>query len=268
MKKTKKLKNDRILRIYVEVLGLEYLHYGLWLPEDEISFGNLINAQKRYEKYLIERIPKNSKKILDVGCGTGQMAKHLKELGYEVEGLSPDINQEKIFRRNVGAKFHLCRFEDFVPDIRYDCIIMSESAQYIPLQPLFEVAGQSLREGGHLMVSDYFVLDGASGPLSKSGHNLTQFAREAMRKSFRVVFDEDITADVTKTLDLAKQVSEKAILAADIFTEKTRRKHPYLTRLASFLFRNKIDLLRENMELLNSELFKKNKMYRFFIFQF
>ena len=58
-------KNDRTLRFYHEVLGLDYLHYGIWDMEDELTIDNLKKAQQKYEDYIIESIPQDTKKILD-----------------------------------------------------------------------------------------------------------------------------------------------------------------------------------------------------------
>ena len=75
-----KSSNDRALRIYNEVLGLDRLHYGMWLEEDELSYENLKKAQIRYEDYLIENIPEGVKTILDVGCGSGAVTRDIAHL--------------------------------------------------------------------------------------------------------------------------------------------------------------------------------------------
>ena len=263
----KKQKNDRALRFYSDVLGLERLHYGLWLPEDELSLEKLKEAQKRYEDYLIENIPKHARRILDVGCGTGVMCARLKELGFDVEGLSPDINEKEPFTRKVNVRFHFCSFEDFSPDDQYDCIIMSESSQYIPLPSLFKIAAQALRKNGYLMICDYLVLNGASGVLSRSGHNYDQLMNEAKSKHFKVISHEDITSNVSKTLDIAKLYIEKVILGLDVATEKIRKRHPYLTHFAFWLFRNKINFYKKEMQLLDSNKFKESKKYCFILLQ-
>lgn len=263
----KKTKNDRALRFYCEVLGMERLHYGLWLPEDELAIEKLKVAQERYEDYLIENIPKHTKSILDVGCGTGVMSAKLKEIGFDVEGLSPDINQKKIFTKKVTAKFHFCCFEDFSHDKQYDCIIMSESSQYIRLQSLFKIAAQVLKKKAVLMICDYFVLNEASGILSKSGHNYEQFINEAKSNNFKVIKNEDITRDVIKTLDIVKLYVEKAVLALNIATEKIVVRHPYLTRFILWLFRNKINSCKEEMQLVDSNKFRKNKEYKLMLLQ-
>ena len=94
---TEKAKNDRALRFYRDVLGLERLHYGMWSPDDPLTMEALQAAQKRYEDFLIENVPEGIERILDVGCGTGELCLNLKKKGYLVEGLSPDINQKAVF---------------------------------------------------------------------------------------------------------------------------------------------------------------------------
>ena len=63
--------DDRSLRFYNEVLGLDHLHYGIWNGDEELTLANLKEAQLRYENYLISKLPPSAKKILDVGCGIG-----------------------------------------------------------------------------------------------------------------------------------------------------------------------------------------------------
>jgi len=40
-------KDDRALRFYNEVLGLDSLHYGIWQPDDAVTIDNLRLAQTR-----------------------------------------------------------------------------------------------------------------------------------------------------------------------------------------------------------------------------
>ena len=265
----KKPKNDRALRFYNEVLGLDHLHYGIWNPDDELNLSNLKLAQQRYEDLVVSSIPGDAKKILDVGCGTGELSKRLVAEAFEVEGLSPDINQKELYPTKTGGRpFHFCRFEDYEPKQQFDCIIMSESGQYIPLHQLFANAAKTLKKGGHLVSIDYFVLDKARGTLAKSGHNLDLFCKEAANNGFKLVKDEDITDRVTKTLDIAKQIVERSLIAFDIASEKFRYKHHWVTRFAHWLLRKKKQSYQEQMVLLDSEKFSAAKRYKLFLFQY
>jgi len=264
---SKKPKNDRALLFYRDVLGLERLHYGLWLDDDELTMDNLKVAQLRYEDLLIDSIPDDAKSVLDVGCGSGELCLRLKEKGYDVEGLSPDLNQEKMFEEKVGTGFQYTRFEDFKPSRQYDCIIMSESCQYIPLDRLFVVALKALKPGGHLILCDYFVTDQNAGILSKSGHDYSAFIDTAKNSGLKIIERRDITKEAARTLDIAMLWADKILLGAEILTAKARARNPKLTRFLKWCFRKKIKKAFDQKPLLDSEKFCAAKRYEFFIFQ-
>ena len=260
--------NDRALRFYHDVLGLERLHYGLWQAEEELSLANLKEAQKRYEDMLVASIPAGVRSIIDVGCGTGVMLTRLQEMGFHAEGMTPDVNQQKVMAAKGLPPVHCCRFEEFEPQTAYDCILMSESAQYIPLERLFNGAAAALRPDGYLLLSDYFVLDQARGILAKSGHNYERFLAVADKKGFRLIANRDITGEVLKTLELAKTTAAKIQLALEIGTEKFRDRYPLWTGLIRLLFRKKYHRLQEEMVLIDAAEFAKCKTYRLLLFQF
>ena len=262
-----KAKNDRALRFYRDVLGLERLHYGMWLPDDELTMDALKAAQKRYEDFLIDSIPEGSRRVLDVGCGTGELCLHLKERGYEVEGLSPDINQKTVFAEKVDAPFHFTRFEDSQLVGGYDVIIMSESCQYIPMKKVFEVAAAALKPNGYLMVCDYFVLDPNAGELSRSGHDYDVFLETAENSRFEIVGQRDITPDIRKTLEIADEWADKILLGGDILTEKIRERNPFLWKIACWLFGSKYEKAMGQKVLLDADKFAAVKKYEFFLFK-
>jgi len=264
---TEKAKNDRALRFYRDALGLERLHYGMWLPDDELTMEALKAAQKRYEDFLIDSIPEGTRRVIDVGCGTGELCLHLKARGYEVEGLSPDINQKKMFAEKVEARFHFTKFEDSQLEGGYDLIIMSESCQYIPMDKVFEVAQQALNPRGYLMVCDYFVLDHNAGELSKSGHDYNEFLKKAEESAFEIVSRRDITLDIRKTLEIADEWAEKILLGADILTEKFRERNPFLWKIVKWFGISKYEKLLSQKVLIDADKFCAFKKYEFLLFQ-
>ena len=74
--------NDRTLRFYNEVLGLDHLHYGIWEVDDDLTLANMKEAQQRYEDLLISKLPGDARKILDVGCGTSAMTQRMLSRPY------------------------------------------------------------------------------------------------------------------------------------------------------------------------------------------
>lgn len=259
--------NDRVLRFYHEVGGLDSLHYGIWLPDDELSIEKLKQAQERYDHYLIDKIPDGVKSILEVGCGTGVLIKKLIGLGYNVEGLSPDINQKKIITETINATFHHLAFEDFSKTDQYDCIIMSESAQYISIDKILENSKQALKKDGYLMICDYFVLKNSSRKLSKSGHAYEDFMNQIKNSDFTVITENDLTESITKTLDFGKETVKRIFKALEIGTERIRDRHPQICNFLFWLFKTKTNKLMQKIQSLDSIEFKRNKTYRFILLQ-
>jgi len=268
-----KFKKNRALRFYNEVLGLDRLHYGLWNDSDSRNIDGLIQAQLRYEEFLSGEIellfPENSNTtILDVGCGTGAMSETLYKKYFNVEGLSPDLYQKELFEKRIPVPFHLARYQTFASEKVYDLILMSESAQYIPLKSLFPKTDELLKDQGYLMVCDYFVLDQANGKMAKSGHKLSAFLEEANKNNYDLVKEVDITEAILPTLDTAKIFTQKYILPTiDIVQEKFQEKRPFIFKTLKWFFRKNIAKAQDNMILIDSAEFRRNKKYLFFIFK-
>ena len=156
-------------------------------------------------------------------------------------------------------------FQELDVEDKYDCLIMSESAQYITMNELFANSHKALRKDGYLMICDYFVNDNSSGKMGKSGHKYRDFMEKVKINQFELITDTDITESALKTLDLAKLTINKVFKAIDIFTERFQSKHPYVTKFTLWLFRKKIAKMNRQIQLLDSTEFKKNKSYRFII---
>ena len=195
------VKTDWALRFYSEVLGLEYLHYGLWDGEP-VTVAGLREAQQRYADTLIAMIPQGAKRVLDVGCGTGAVAARLRAGGFEVEALSPDPYHQQVVRERHGdLTFHLSRFEDYSGAGDFDVVLMSESSQYIALDILFEAARRAA-PNGHLLVADYFNFSRDGGVVTRSGHLLDEFLAAAEGAGYAIDERRDITDAAAPTLDL------------------------------------------------------------------
>jgi MPBQ/MSBQ methyltransferase len=261
-----RIKVNTELRFYHEVLGLRYLHYGMWDGEP-LTLAGLQAAQARYARTLCDWIPAGVRRILDVGCGTGETALALQARGFEVEGLSPDPYQEEVFTRRTGLPFHLTRFQEHDSERGYDLAMFSESAQYIHLHRLF-AAARRLVPGGFLLVCDYFWRPDAPANESPSGHRLDEFLAEAARHGFAVERREDITDRVLPTLDLAHGWVERHVVpTVQIVLDWLAYRRPGLFRLGRRWIVGQAAKLARLQAKLDSGAFRRSKTYEILLFR-
>jgi len=259
---------DRSLKSYEEILGVGYLHYGLWEPDDPLTLDGVKIAQERYADFLCSWIPEGVETILDSGCGTGGNALKLKGLGYEVEGLSPDsYQQERFAERTGGLPFHLTKLEDFDPPHTYDLVLMSESAQYVELPELFPCVRRAA-PGGYHLVSDYFPFEKTGHRLDRSGHQLDAFLASAKAEGFELLRREDITDRVLPSLDYARQLVDTwGLPLFHAAVGSFEKDHPWLFRLGRWVLRKRIAKIQDQEVLIDSAEFKRRKSYEVFLFR-
>jgi|SRR3989344_2999245 len=107
----------------------------------------------KYIKKIIRYVPAKSK-VLDVGCGVGQVSNFLAGRGYNVIGT--DISQLLIeeAKKNGKANFRVMdalnlEFEDK----RFDCVISAETIEHIPdPEKMLSEIHRVLKNGGILVL--------------------------------------------------------------------------------------------------------------------
>ena len=89
-------------------------------------------SQNRLE--MLDFIPKNSKKVLDLGCGQGNFAKILKDkLEAEVWGVEVEKNEAEIARKKLD-KLIIAKLEDVaydLPDNYFDCLVFNDILEHL-----------------------------------------------------------------------------------------------------------------------------------------
>lgn len=262
----RKVKVSTSLRFLHEVLRLDDLHYGVWDGET-LDLEGLKAAQQRYSRELCAWVPDTVGSILDVGCGTGGNSLHLSRQGFDVEGLSPDPYQQRIYRQRTGLPFHLRRFQEFDPVRHYDLTLMSESAQYVWLDSLFPAVSR-VSPGGYLLVCDYFLREGVEGSMAKSGHPLHAFLAKARQHDFDLLEQEDITERTLPTLDLAHSWVERYVRPSiDIVEASMAHRRPWLPKILRALLRRPLAKAEEGLQLIDSERFAASKVYMRLLFR-
>ena len=268
---------DHVLKLYSESIRSPYLHYGFWddpesIDPNELTLDDMVKAQGRYIEHLASFIPDEVKTILDVGAGIGGNSSYLISKGYEVEALSPDEYQETVFKEKYDGqvKFHRSKFENFQPEKKYDLVFESESACYIEIEPGWKTAQKTVRDGGYLLASDYFLYhnDGSGDWHIKASHDEKNYIKKAEEYGFKLIKEFDQTENTMPTLDGAKALMERFIFPTLEFSSNYLGKnHPFILKVIKKAFGKKVDDKMKQLSLLDSKDFKKYKRYMIYLFQ-
>lgn len=251
--------------------GVEDLHYGLWdgLPAD---VHHLALAQQRYSDFLLKQIPPGVKTILDVGCGTGSVAKQLLDAGYQVDCVSPSPFLTKYAKERVGdrARFFLTRFEDVQVDRKYDLVLFCESFQYIPPSVSLAKSLTMLNPGGHVLICDFFRTNEPGKSPIGGGHRWTSFQEELEKVPLECERDIDLTRQTAPTLTLINGAMHLAISPIWEMTKETLSAHyPRTMRFLQWLLRKKLARI-EQKQLAGKrdpEAFARFKSYRLLVYR-
>ena len=268
---------DHVLKLYSESIRSPYLHYGFWddpesIDPNELTLDDMVKAQGRYIEHLASFIPEEVKTILDVGAGIGGNSSYLISKGYEVEALSPDEYQETVFKEKYDGqvKFHRSKFENFQPEKKYDLVFESESACYIEIEPGWKTAQKTVRDGGYLLASDYFLYhnDGSGDWHIKASHDEKNYIKKAEEYGFKLIKEFDQTENTMPTLDGAKALMERFIFPTLEFSSNYLGKnYPFILKVIKKAFGKKVDDKMKQLSLLESKDFKKYKKYMIYLFQ-
>jgi len=275
---TSKKKVSREIGIEVASICSKYflksphLHYGYWTSDLQADIANLRTAQENYARFLISHIPDNVKTILDVGCGSGQMAKTLVEAGYHVDCVSPSPYLGNQARELLGAKSTVfeCIYEDLETENRYDLVLFGESFQYIPPGEAIRRTFDLLSEGGHLLICDIFKKDTPDKSPLPGGHLLTRFYDIISEYPFEPVADIDITEQTAPTLDIVNDMlNQVAKPSLELAEQLLSSSHPFTLKVLRFLYKKKIDKLNRKYfsGVKTGENFKKFKSYRLLLYR-
>jgi SAM-dependent methyltransferase len=238
---------DFILRFCRDIVGLDSLHFGLWQNGCAHTIEGLKDAQQNYSRFLMERIPAGISRVLDAGCGTGELSDRLCRAGYSVTALTPDTYLAGDVTKRLGdrAAFALSKFEDYESVRPYDLIIMSESCQYMAHHLLFPKARELLSDAGYLLISDCFRK--ADIKYYETVWTDSEFSAKLAASNFEIVSCDDITDEALPTLDVGKKTYSEVILPTiEIIRDLAIHVTPaFIVRALKFFFRKQLALAAE-----------------------
>lgn len=256
------------LRYFFET---EFLHFGYWRPGVELKFANLKQAQNAYIDELFKLIPDDVQSILDVGCGSGEMASQLLKKNYKVDAVCPPSIMSENAAKKLGSNSTLyeCKYEELDIDNKYDLIVFSESIQFIQIKDAFE---QCRRYGNrYILIADLFKNDfPEKGPIG-GGKPYKEFLQERDNFNFREINNIDITEYIAPGFDLEQDVMNNFVKPLiSVFKRIIAIKNSLLIKLGLFAYRKKLKKMQirylESNDR-NSISFAKYKSYRFILLE-
>ena len=277
MGKCKKLDSKEVgleigLILGKQFLNTEHLHYGYWTDDLDLNLSNLPRAQENYSRFIISHFPDGIESVLEVGPGTGKFASQLIEMGYLVDCVSPSPVLIEYVRDLLGDKSHIfeCCFEDLQTEKRYDLILFSESFQYVNLENALENSSQFLKEGGCLLICDFFKTDAPGKSALSGGHKLAGFYDLVSRYRFKLVKDIDITRQMAPNLDVVNHLLMNAGLPIwNLMVRFLDANHAFVSRFLQWKFRRKMEKINRKYfsNTRNAESFAKHKSYRLLLYR-
>ena len=101
-----------------------------------------------FRAFVETHLPPAPGRVLEVGCGRGDLARGVARLGYRVTAIDPDAP--------AGAIFHAVSLEEFADPGPFDAVIANLALHHIPDLPgALAKIGRLLRPGGRLIVNEH-----------------------------------------------------------------------------------------------------------------
>jgi SAM-dependent methyltransferase len=253
-------------------VGATDLHYGYWSDGIEHTIRNMPRAQEEYCRFLLEHIPPELDRILDVGCGAGGVASKLVERGHQVDCVSPSAFLNSQARALLGdrARIFECKYEDYNTTETYDAILFCESFQYMKLDQVFDKIVSQLRSGAQLIICDFFRTADDDRSSISGGHRLTTFHQLLAPYPLIQIEDIEITDRTAPTFTVIDSAFNEVLRPIwNEVDEASLATHPWLYKCITWFFRHQLDKVKSKYftHQRSAENFKKYKTYRLMRFE-
>jgi SAM-dependent methyltransferase len=101
-----------------------------------------------FAPFVLAHAPPPPARVLEIGCGSGDLARALAAARYDVTAVDPEAPAGDLFRR--------VSFEDFDDPKSFDAVVASRSLHHLPdLGAALDKVARSLAPGGVLVLNEF-----------------------------------------------------------------------------------------------------------------
>jgi SAM-dependent methyltransferase len=135
-------------------LGQRQINLEPGSASNELRYARM-QFETRYTYDFVKRfLPTEGGRVLEVGCGAGELAACLCKDGYAVVAIDSDRDSIAAAQR-VGVDARIATWPHF-NDGQFDVVLFTRSLHHIhPLDESLECAAESLAKGGRIIVEDF-----------------------------------------------------------------------------------------------------------------
>ncbi len=119
--------------------------------DNEACYYDIFHQDKNYKaeaKALREKFP-DTRTVLEIGCGTGNLTKELEDLGFEITCIEPSGEMLKYFKGEKSKVIQITIQDYEPPEEEFDLVLATyDVLNYIPDSECFEVRAKIHNIGG------------------------------------------------------------------------------------------------------------------------
>lgn len=267
--------NDVGLRLMNKMFGIQHLHYGYFDRGLKPEIKNVSLAQDRYATKLLSLMPKSTKSVFDVGCGTGGISEQLVKKKMKVWSVAPDpyLTDMTAKKTKGKASVYTDLYENIttkqVPAKGVDLILMSESCQYIKQIEGWQQNHLFLKDKGYVLIADFFKIRKIDRPdISKSGHDIKDFIKIAEEQGFKLKKKLDITKQTAPTMKIYQaMILDYVFPVSEAVFEIFERRFSWTYKILKKLIGKKVEKLHAKYSTQDPKTFARYKGYFILLFQ-
>lgn len=211
--------------------------------------------------------------ILDVGGGSGALARDLQQRGFEVECVIPSAFLAEKCREKLraGTPVHESTLQGLELGRTFDLVLFSESFQYVrPISEALDKCQSLVRPGGHLLICDCFRKDQPGRAPIKGGIRWSQFREELLGRPFQQVVDIDMTPGIAPSFDVfADMLQNLALPVSHVVADYVSSNYPLTAKILKWKFKSRLRKVEQRYFSgeISAETFSHWKSYRLMVFR-